>query len=73
MRWFLLISLLVVTLALTQGMQSPGTANEALGLKDMWGKVMDEVKDMKNAFQHKIDQLQDEMKKKMVEVWEMVG
>jgi gas vesicle protein len=39
----------------------------------MWGKVMDEVKDMKNAFQHKIDQLQDEMKKKMVEVWEMVG
>jgi hypothetical protein len=34
---------------------------------------MDEVKGMKNAVQHKIDQLQDEMKKKMVEVWEMVG
>jgi hypothetical protein len=73
MRWFLLISLLLVTLALTPCMQSPGTDNEALVLKDMWGKVMDEVKGMKNAVQHKIDQLQDEMKKKMVEVWEMVG
>jgi hypothetical protein len=34
---------------------------------------MDEVKGMKNAVQHKINQLQDEMKKNMVEVWETVS